>query len=297
MTTSRTVYRQINSKLITPEMYDNDAISESTVSVGSWHNSILSALSDLGVSMSPHNPSDVDSFLSSSDVVRDIVNVFPVNTFGYGYQGSPKQPADINTFAGEYNSATKFYFYHFSVGGHEYSVQLSVHTNGTVRLAVLVAGNDAILDFTISSAGSHNSSKLAGLLLQAVVSAVSSGKVADLEGIAKNHKQTLGFIDAYQQSQKGSSKKKVKSSLRPSSSQLTQHDIETLLSRSNPSHVFWSPLLNKAAIKDSRGWYVASFCYLNSSWTLDWFTLSASLVKSNGCRYIRYSGSKLFPID
>ena len=278
-------------------MYDNDAISESTVSVGSWHNSMLSALSDLGVSMSPYNPSDVDSFLSSSDVIRGIANVFPVNTFGYGYQGSPKQPADIKTFAGEYNSATKFYFYHFSVGGHEYSVQLSVHTNGTVRLAVLVAGTDTLLDFTISSAGSHNSSKLAGLLLQAVVSAVNSGKVEDLEGIARNHKQTLGFIDAYQQSQKGGSKKKVKSSLLPSLPALTQHDIETLLSGSNPTYVFWSPLLNKAAVKDSRGWYVTSFRFLNSSWTIDWFTLSATPVKSNGRKFIKYSGSKLIPID
>ena len=291
MRPARTIYRQLDSKLITPEMYGN-APGKDSLSLNKWRDSFLSALSDLGVSMQEFKVTDKDSFLKSPDVIGSIGDVFPANTYGYGYQYSNYPTPDDEVFLKEYEDSNKFFTFHFVCDGVPFYAVLLVKAR-LASLAISANGGDPA-NYTLSSKFHPGSSDSLAVLLHVLVdSYLAKGEFPKAPSVSA----TEELVTAYRQSQKGGSKKKVKSSLRPSISALTQHDIASLLSSSNPTHIFWSPLLNKAAVKDSHGWYVASFHHLNSGWTLDWFTLSATPVKSNGHKYIMYSGSRLIPID
>ena len=295
MTPKRTIYRQIDSKLITPEMYNNASLVKYTSHLNAWRDSILSALSDLGVSMTEYQVSDKNSFIQSSDVIDHLGSVFPTNTYGYGYQYSVSPtPSDDSVVYSEYPEQTKYVAFHFQLNGIDFVAMLFVRQETKMYLQLFVKGLP-VKSYPLANDYSVNKSAgIAGLLLKALLEAYfNTGELPHVT----SEKETQAFVATWQQSQKGGSKKKVKSSLRPSAPALTQHDIASLLSSSNPTHVFWSPLLNKAAVKDSHGWYVASFRYLNSGWTLDWFTLSATPIKSKNGRFIRYGGSLLIPID
>ena len=272
-----TVYHLIDQKLITPSMY-KDAPGIDTAFSGSWHNAFVRALSNLGVSLVERevSKSEEGSFLEGKDKVREIPVLFPLGTFGYGYKGTVPPVASMDTVAGEYSKTTKLFMYHFQLNGREYTAQLLVTTNGSVNLTLWDKLSDKLLNFNISSDGNNKDTKRIEDLMKAVLSLVEAGYVGELSDKSYSYNETMELLR----------KSGIKSSLRPSlpvfAPVLTQSDIEALLSSSCPSHVWWSPSLRQAVVRDRKGWYVASFRYLNSSWTLDWFTMSASLVKSRG---------------
>lgn len=259
-----------------------DAPGIDTAFSGSWHNVFVRVLSGLGVPLVERevSKSEEDSFLEGKDKIREIPVLFPLGTFGYGYKGNAPPVARMDTVAGEYSKTTKLFMYHFQLNGREYTAQLLVIPNGTVQLTIWDKSSDRLVQLTVAESGGKADVKKFGQLLDVVFNTIESGRLNGISDQMLSYKETYGLL----------------SSSSPLTPQLTQHDIASLLSSSNPSHVFWSPLLNKAAVKDSHGWYVASFCYLNSGWTLDWFTLSATQVKSNGHKYIRYGGSGLIPV-
>ena len=279
--TRSTVYHLIDQKLITDVQYGQVPSSLTSFSA-SWHSRLLEALADLGVSLSEYkvgtDEAAVAEFLKDpgKDKVREAANVFPLGTFGYGYSGQTSTPSDPRVLAKEYGDSSKLFMYHFACNGREYTAQLMVTTNGSVNLTLWDKTSDKLLGFNVSSGGDNKNTKLIEDLIKAVLSLVEVGYAGKLADKKYSYDATMELLR----------KSGIKSSLRPSlpvsAPVLTQSDMETLLSSSYPSHVWWSPSLRQAVVRDSKGWYVVSFRYLNSSWTLDWFTMSASLVKSRG---------------
>lgn len=278
--TRSTVYHLIDQKLITDVQYGQVPSSLTSFSA-SWHSRLVEILADLGVSLSEYkvgtDEAAVAEFLKdpSRDKVKKTANVFPLGTFGYGYSGQTSTPSDPKVLAKEYGDSSKLFMYHFSYNGREYTAQLLVMTNGVVQFVLWDKASDRVMNFTVSNGGGNASTKPLDDLIRVVLSLIGSGRIGDIKGMS-SYDETMELLK----------KSGIKSSLLPSlpvsTPALTQHDIETLLSSSNPSHVWWSPSLRQAVVRDLRGWYVTSFRYLSSGWTLDWFTLSASLVKSRG---------------
>ncbi len=113
MMSTRAVYIPISQKFITPEMYQQ-VPGEATSFTGSWHKAVLSALSDLGVSMSayPGDKSQYDAFLATSDVPSGLVDVLPSGTYAYAY--GPLETvftdSDKESYVKDYQSSLKLPF-------------------------------------------------------------------------------------------------------------------------------------------------------------------------------------------